>query len=431
MTGTASFRTLDDWLPWLETLSPREIVLGLERVEAVLGRLGISRPKLVITISGTNGKGSCLAMLDALLRQSGVRTGAYSSPHVHRYNERTSIDGQPASDDAIIAALETVEAARGDTPLTFFEFGTLATLVAFDAAAAEAWLLEVGMGGRLDAVNAVEPDGSLITNVTLDHCSWLGNDVESIAAEKAGIMRREKPVVFGSTTVPDAIPAMAAKTGAELLLLGRDFRLCVRDDGRWSWRGRRHALDDLPMPALGGNVQYRNAAAVLALLEAVGAEVALRPVAVSEALSTVRLEGRFQHLGSRWILDVAHNPAAAAVLAERMVAMAGQRKVHVVVGMLDDKDVEGFIAPLEAIASSFVAVSIGGSRGASADKLARRIANASGRPCLIEPNLDAALSATTARLGDDSVALVTGSFYVVGPAIRWLERHAAGAGNTD
>ncbi|MDH3440816.1 MAG: Mur ligase family protein, partial [Gammaproteobacteria bacterium] len=227
MKPTESFKSLADWLPWLESLSPREIVLGLDRVQAVLQNLDIARPETVITVAGTNGKGSSIAMLEAILRQQGIRTGSFTSPHVHRYNERTRIDGQPASDEAIISALATVESARGDTPLTFFEFGTLATLVAFAAAGVDAWLLEVGMGGRLDAVNAIEPDGCLITNVALDHCAWLGDDVESIAAEKAGIMRAGKPVVFGSTSLPDAIVRIAAETGADLVLAGRDFGFSV------------------------------------------------------------------------------------------------------------------------------------------------------------------------------------------------------------
>ena len=178
-----SFDSLDDWLPWLESLSPREIVLGLDRVHEVMARLDIERPGLVINVAGTNGKGSSVAMLESILRAGGLRTGCYTSPHLSRYNERIRIDGLPADDAAVIAALEAVEAVRTDVPLTFFEFGTLAALQAFSTAGVDAWLLEVGMGGRLDAVNAVEPDGCLITNIALDHCAWLGNDIESIARE--------------------------------------------------------------------------------------------------------------------------------------------------------------------------------------------------------------------------------------------------------
>ncbi len=429
MVRAVAFRTLDEWLPWLESLSPREIVLGLERVEAVLEQLGIQRPGLVVTITGTNGKGSSLAILEAILRQSGIRTGAYSSPHVHRYNERTRIDGRPATDATVIAALETVEAARGDTPLTFFEFGTLASLVAFDVQGADAWLLEVGMGGRLDAVNAIDSDGCLITNVALDHCSWLGDDIESIAVEKAGIMRRGKPVVFGAAEVPRAIVEYAAEIGSTLLLPGRDYRYSVAADGAWSWRGRGREIVALPRPALAGDVQLRNASAVLALIEALGIDAALEGDRPGNGLRSVSLEGRYQRIGERWILDVAHNPAAAEVLAQQLDADAADGQVTAIIGMLDDKDVAGFIAPLTPHVDRFVAVTINGNRGTPANVLAQQIANASGKPCRVVPDLDVALADTATQLADNDRVLVAGSFYLVGPAIRWIEgyREAAGA----
>jgi len=434
MNATASFRTLDDWLPWLETLSPREIVLGLERVSDVLNRLEIRRPELTVTISGTNGKGSSLALLEAILREQGVRTGAYSSPHVHRYNERTRIDGEPVGDGDIVAALQAVEAVRGDIPLTFFEFGTLASLVAFDKAGVEAWLLEVGMGGRLDAVNAVDSDASLITNVSLDHCSWLGDDVESIATEKAGIMRPGKPVVFGSGDVPRAIVRRAGEVGATLLLAGRDFEFSVADDGSWSWRGQRTELDDLPRPALAGNIQFRNASAVLALVEALDAGRFLDRSRVRSALTKARLDGRCQQLGQHWILDVAHNPAAAAVLAGFLQTVDNGGNVTAIIGMLGDKDVAGFVMPLEPLVDRFVAVATGSSRGAPAEATAQRIANATGRPCRVIPALEDALESTAARLGAADRVLVAGSFYIVGPALRWIEQYeslsgAAGSAN--
>lgn len=404
-------------------------MLGLERVQAVLERLSIRRPGLVVAITGTNGKGSSLAMLEAILRQSGMRTGAYSSPHVHRYNERTRIDGRPAADAAVIAALETVEAARGDIPLTFFEFGTLATLVAFDTQGLDAWLLEVGMGGRLDAVNAVDSDGCLITNVALDHCSWLGDDIESIAAEKAGIMRPGKPAVFGAAEVPRAIVEHAAETGSTLLLPGRDYRYSVAADGTWSWRGRGREIVDLPRPALAGDVQVRNASAVLALIEALGIDAALEGNVSGNALRSVSLEGRYQRIGKHWILDVAHNPAAAEVLAQQLDADAVDGQMTAIIGMLDDKDVGGFVAPLRGHIDRFVAVTIGGSRGTPADMLAQRIANATGKPCRVVPDLDEALADTVAGLEDNDRVLVAGSFYLVGPAIRWIERYRAAAGS--
>ena len=421
MNPTASFKSLADWLPWLESLSPREIVLGLDRVQTVLQELGIARPATVITVAGTNGKGSSVAMLEAIMRQQGIRTGSYTSPHVNRYNERTRIDGQPASDEAILSALQTVESARGDTPLTFFEFGTLATLVAFAAAGADAWILEVGMGGRLDAVNAIEPDGCLITNVALDHCAWLGDDIESIAAEKAGIMREGKPVVFGSTLVPDVIVRRATETGADLVLADRDFRFSVDAYRTWTWRGQRLELEHIALPALQGDVQVQNAANVLALLEAMTRDDLLTGSDISAALAGIRLDGRFQRHGDRWVLDVAHNPAAAEELAGQLKSLEPRGRVIAIVGMLADKDVPGYIAPLSRVVDRFIAVSIDAVRGASAQELAVEVANSANKPCLVVEDLSDALAAACEIADDSDLLLVTGSFYIVGPALQWID----------
>jgi dihydrofolate synthase/folylpolyglutamate synthase len=241
---TGSFSTLDDWLPWLETLSPREINLGLERVVKVLDVLDLPRAQRVITVAGTNGKGSSVAMLEALFANAGYKTACFTSPHVLRYNERIRIDGHVASDTEIIAAFERVQSARRDVPLTYFEFGTLAALIVFAEAGADTLILEVGMGGRLDAVNAVEPDACLITNIALDHTTWLGHDTESIAAEKAGIMRAGKPVVFGAQNLSDAITEHAEKIGADLRLASEDFGFETNDKNAavWSWHGRKVKL---------------------------------------------------------------------------------------------------------------------------------------------------------------------------------------------
>jgi dihydrofolate synthase/folylpolyglutamate synthase len=423
MDPTASFKSLDDWLPWLETLSPREIVLGLERVQDVIGRLSIRRPDLVINVAGTNGKGSSVAMLEAILRHDGVRTGCYTSPHIIRYNERIRIDGESASDADIIAALERVEAVRGDIPLTYFEFGTLAALVAFDRAGVAAWVLEVGMGGRLDAVNAIDPDASLITNVSLDHCAWLGNDVESIAREKAGVMRRAKPAVFGSLTLPRAISNFAAESGADLLVAGDDFTWKVGqgDPSTWNWHGRRSELIGLQQPALPGDTQIANASAVLAVFEALGLDHLLNAARVSEALESITLQGRFQQIGDRWILDVAHNPGAAEVLAAHLQARQTGGHITAIVGMLGDKDLAGFITPLTPFVDAWIAVSLPGSRAQSAGKLAPRIANLTGKPCLIVDDPEDAFRLADDRAGEHDLILVTGSFHVVGPALNWIE----------
>ncbi len=424
MSQPASFTTLAEWLPWLETLSPREIVLGLDRVHTMLERLDLTRPQIVIHIGGTNGKGSCAAMLAAMLQHGGISTGCYTSPHLHVYNERIRVDGVAAGDQQILRALRLVESMRADLPLTFFEFGTLAALVVFDALGVEAWVLEVGLGGRLDAVNAVDPDASLITNVSLDHCAWLGDDVESIAAEKAGIMRASRPTIFGSTTVPDAIRTSAATTGTDLRVAGQDFAFerDPVDADCWSWRGATVELAGLHMPSLAGDVQLQNAAAVLATLEAVGLDELLTAATVNAVLPHLALEGRFQLVQRQclWILDVAHNPAAAAALAERLVDLQIAGRVTAIVGLLRDKDVQGVIEPLGDFVDRWVAVTVAGSRAATAEHIATEIANLSGKPCLIADSIDAAMKTAAAEACAIDAVIVTGSFYLVGPALDWL-----------
>lgn len=423
MTEPASFRTLDDWLPWLETLSPREIVLGLERVEEVLARLNIRRPPVVVTVAGTNGKGSSAAMIEALLCAAGMRTGCYTSPHLVRYNERIRIDRVPAADEVIVSAFRTVESARQDVPLTFFEFGTLAALVAFAALDVQAWILEVGMGGRLDAVNAVEPDASLITNVSLDHCAWLGNDVEAIGREKAGIMRRGVVTVFGSTAVPASVVDVAEQTGAILCLAGRDFAFeAGPEDRRWSWRGQRLALDGLRPPALSGPIQLQNAAAALAVVEALGLDRVLTSDRVDAALSGLQLPGRFQEVvaGCHWILDVGHNPAAGKVLAGRLAGRRTHGRLIAVVGMLGDKDAAGFIEPLCPYVDRWIAVTINGTRRGDAATLAQQVAALCAKPCRIVERLQEGLQAAADAAAPDDTILVTGSFFLVGPALDWL-----------
>ena len=239
---------LSEWLAWLETLSPSEVNLGLDRTQGVLERLELTRPSHVLLLAGTNGKGSSVAMAEALLRASGFRTGAYTSPHISQYNERIAVDGIVASDAEIIAAFERVEAARRGTELTYFEFGTLAAAVVFAAAELDVWLLEVGLGGRLDATNAFDPTASLITNVSLDHCDWLGDNVETIAMEKAGVMRAGIPTVFGDRNIPTSIVNQASKSGALLLRAGEEFDFAVDDGGIWSWRGPTSVMTALQPP---------------------------------------------------------------------------------------------------------------------------------------------------------------------------------------
>ncbi len=397
---------LSAWLSWLETLSPNEIELGLERVQVVLDRLDLATPEHVLLIAGTNGKGSSVAMTAALLRAAGYRIGVYTSPHIIDYNERIVVDESPVADAGIVAAFERIEAVRDGVPLTYFEYGTLAAFVVFADAKLDAWILEVGMGGRLDATNVIDPTAALITNVALDHCAWLGNDVETIAAEKAGVMRPGIPVVFGGTEVPQAILDHAAAIGARLILRDRDY-----------------SLDGVPQPGLAGDFQVGNAAAVIALLDAAGLDAAVDRELVAHVLPAVRLTGRGQRViadGIEWLFDVAHNPAAARQLATLLAAGERGGKTIALLAMLDDKDIEGVVTALDARVDLWVATTAESHRALAADELARRVANATDRPCLIAESLDEALEAVRGEAAPADRILVTGSFYIVGPVLQAL-----------
>ena len=401
---------LPAWLTWLETLHPAEIELGLDRVQAVLERLEIDRPGHVLLVAGTNGKGSSVAMASALLHAAGFRVGAYTSPHIIDYNERIATFDEHgmrlASDRTIIAAFEKIESVRGDTPLTYFEYGTLAAAVVFSQEKLDAWVLEVGMGGRLDATNAIEPTAALITNVALDHCDWLGADVETIAVEKAGVMRPGIPVVYGGIDVPQAIVDHAAAIGARLLLRGRDFD-----------------ISGVPQPGLLGDFQAGNAAAVLAVLDAAGLRSAVEKDLVERVLPDVRLAGRGQRIsegGFEWLLDVAHNPAAAGALATTLASDDYEGRTVAIIAMLDDKDVESTAAALDEHVDLWIATAAETGRAIAAGELARRIANATTRPCLIAESIDEAMQLARREAAGNDRILVTGSFYVVGPVLERL-----------
>jgi dihydrofolate synthase/folylpolyglutamate synthase len=418
-----SFASLDDWLAWLDTLSPREIELGLDRVRTVLARMDLPRPELVIHVAGTNGKGSTAAMLEALFLGAGRRVGCYTSPHVLHYQERMRVQGRELDEETIVAAFRDVEAARQTIILTYFEFGTLAALSAFAKADADVLILEIGLGGRLDAVNAVEPDAAIITNVSLDHCDWLGEDVEAIAFEKAGVMRMDIPVIYGSPAMPRAIVSEAQRRHADLRAVGRDFHASI-EDSAWSWRGQKQHLAGLARPSLRGDFQIENAAAALAVLEALGFEDMLSIDAVNAALSRTQLPGRLQRIDGRrhWLLDVAHNPDAARVLAASLQLSADSGRLIAVLGVLADKDLDGILDALCPVVDEWIAVHAQSPRALPALQLAARIANRCDRPCRVGGEIGAGLRMATELGGPNDRMLVTGSFYTVGPALALLEK---------
>ena len=346
-------RTLAEWLSYQERVNPRGIELGLERVRTVWQRMGAPAPaRWTVTVGGTNGKGSTVAMLEAMLRAAGRRVGCYTSPHLLRYNERVRIDGHDVEDRLLVESFERIEAARSEIPLTYFEFGTLAALDLFARADLDAAVLEVGLGGRLDAVNIVDADVAVITTVDLDHMDWLGADRDAIGREKAGIARRGRPAIVGETMPPGGLLDALADSGARVLRAGVDFQV-ERAASGWTWRHMDGTSFPLPDPALAAPVQYANAAAAIAALHAAGDALALPSGELAhvaaEGVRTARVAARLQSLGGdpELIVDVGHNPQAARALAEWLDAHPGGR-VHAVYGALSDKDVDGVIAALGA-----------------------------------------------------------------------------------
>ena len=425
-------RTLAEWLALQDSVHPRTIDLGLERVRRVAERLGVAVPAFrVITIGGTNGKGSVAAHAEALLGSLGLRAGLFTSPHLVRYNERIRIEGVAASDAELIQAFEEIEGARGGTTLTFFEYNTLAALLVFTRRRVEVAVLEVGLGGRLDATNLVAPDVAVVVSVGLDHRDWLGDSLESIGREKAGILRAGRPAVLGTPDMPASVFEIIASLGARALVAGRDFTWDVMDGGRWSFRGPGLALEDLAPSRLAGSIQYRNAATAITAVAALGAAAPLRRAldraTANRALGAVQLAGRLQVVPGmiEWVLDIAHNEPAARVLAahlrERPLPQGpdGRGRTLAVVGVLADKDAAGIAAPLAPLIDEWIVCALPGPRGGSAAALAARMGLVRAEVTLADSVVAGCERAREqARPGDRVV--VFGSFLTVGPALAWL-----------
>ena len=415
------FTNLEGWLYWQETLHSKEIELGLDRVSQVLTRLDLTDPdSTVITIAGTNGKGSSVAMLQSILLAAGYRVGAYTSPHLLRYNERIHINGIPVDDDTLCEAFERVDQARGDILLTYFEFGTLAAFDIFQRADVQIMLLEVGLGGRLDAVNVLDADVALITAIDIDHENWLGADRETIAREKAGILRPGQVAVCSDSNPPATLVDVAEKLATPLLIPGEDFEVTIVNaktvDKQWSWRGVSDQVLYLPLPALVGDFQVANAAGVLAVVEQLH-EHRLIPKAVdefeiAEALKSVSLPGRFQIIGDRptQILDVAHNPHSASALANNLGHQPCQGKTRAVLAMLADKDIPLVLSRLSGLFDEWYLASLDVPRAATAQQLKAEL---DGQDSHI---FDDVISAHQAALSDadpEDRIVVFGSFYTV------------------
>lgn len=414
-------RSLADWLAWQESLHPKEIELGLERCRAVAERMGLLPVRYTaVTVAGTNGKGSTVALLDAVYRRAGYRVATYTSPHLLRYNERIRIDGECAEDARICAAFERVERAREGTPLTFFEFGTLAALAIFADAAPDIAVLEVGMGGRLDAVNIVDADVAVIATLDIDHVEFLGRTREAIAREKAGIMRAGRPVVCSDPAAPASITECATQLGASLSLLGVGFHFADKG-GTWTWWSGDTVLEQLPRPALSGSYQLRNAAGVLKAVSELQARHPVSAATIAEALATTTLRGRFQRIPGpvEVVLDVAHNAQAVDTFVATLRTLPAVPRTHVVLGMLNTKDRASAMGALAAIADAWYLATVQAAKGASADELHatwRELPARASASC--HPSVAAAFEAArdAAVAGERIVAI--GSFITVGEVLR-------------
>ncbi|MDE2600404.1 MAG: bifunctional tetrahydrofolate synthase/dihydrofolate synthase [Rhodocyclaceae bacterium] len=412
---------LNDWLAYIEQQHTQAIELGLDRLFVVKAALKQVQTCPVITVGGTNGKGSTCAMLEAILTAAGYRVGLYTSPHLLHYNERVRINGKPASDQALCAAFAKVEQARADVPLTYFEFGTLGAWEAFAAAGLDVIILEVGLGGRLDAVNIYEPDCAIVTGIDLDHMDFLGDTREKIAFEKAGIFRTGKPAICGDFHAPHTLVEYAEAIGADLQLIGRDFGYETQLETRqWLWWGRGPESNvtkrgGLAHPALRGSRQLGNASVVLAALDTLHDRLPLSMAEIRLGLAVVELPGRFQTLPGRpvTVLDVAHNPQAARVLADNLLDQGFFGITWAVCGMLRDKDMTGVIAALKGRIERWLPCTLSGPRGASSTQLAQCL-QAAGES--VEAEFDTVMAAyayAQEKAAENDRIVVFGSFLTV------------------
>ncbi|MDQ6679902.1 MAG: bifunctional tetrahydrofolate synthase/dihydrofolate synthase [Pseudomonadota bacterium] len=416
--------TLDEWLAHCERMHPKEIDLTLGRVLRVKERLGLAFSAPVVVVAGTNGKGSTCAMLESVALQAGYRVGLYSKPHLVHFEERCRINGQMAMAPDLLPHFEAVEAARGEISLTYFEFTLLAIARLLASLPLDLVILEVGMGGRFDAVNAFDSDCAVITSIDIDHVEYLGSDRESIGREKAGVMRSGKPVVVSDPMPPESVRDEAARVGADLWLFGRDFNY-AGDAQQWNWAGRAQRFYALRYPALRGVNQLLNASGVLAALEALRARIPVTAQAVRMGLAVVELPGRFQIVPGRptLVLDVAHNPHAVATLAQNLDQMGYFPRTQAVFGAMRDKDISAILARLAPLVDHWHFTDLPAARAASAADLAethRGLAAKGPGPvsvsCHASPAEALAAAVETADPADRIV--VFGSFYTVGGVLQ-------------
>lgn len=416
-------RDLKSWLSYLESLHPNPIDLGLDRIKQVAEKLMLCAiNSFVVTVAGTNGKGSCVALLEATLSASGYKVGSYTSPHLLRYNERIKINGCAVEDSVLCEVFAEIEEARKTISLTYFEFGTLAALLLFKRARLDAVILEVGMGGRLDAVNIIDPDLSIISTIALDHMEWLGTTREAIAREKAGIMRSGKPVISGDFDPPATLKAEADKIGAPLfcqsskqLMTQTGFGYSSAD-ASWTWWSLKQRLENLPIP----KIDLQNAATALQAIEIISATLPIEKKAIITALQQVFLPGRFQIFSGpiQRIYDVAHNPAAAELLVRQLQKVPCRGRTIAVIAMLSDKDYLGTVTPLVQIIDSWHVAGLAVPRGDTPQRLAQTLNSLGVGSLTSYPNVELGCKGAFAYAQEGDRIIVFGSFYTVAQALK-------------
>lgn len=408
------FDSLNAWLEWQESLSPKSVELGLDRIRQVAEPLDLLHTKCpVITVAGTNGKGSVVAMISSILRCAGYRVGTYTSPHLVHYNERVCVNNQPVTDELLCHAFEAIDVARGNVRLTYFEFGTLAALWSFAEADVDVMVLEVGLGGRLDAVNIVDPDVSIITSIALDHTNWLGNTREQIAAEKSGIQRADRPLICGDRNPPKTLLKSAREAGSDLFLIGRDFDVTIQKQGLiWCYDEHKEYLPEL---GLHGEFQANNAACACMALKCMEYHLPITVQARFEGLTRVYLPGRFErHIedGCTIIYDVAHNPAAARALAQQLYKECDSGRNLAVFSALSDKDIRGIVVAMDPMVDHWYVAGLMEPRGLSTDELMSRMGKVKGGIDACETIGDAYRMAYSAASDFDRI-VIFGSFITV------------------
>ena len=420
------FDNLKGWLSWQEKSHPLTIDLGLERVEKVYKALIPTGNKLpiTITVAGTNGKGSCIAYLEAIYRAQGYRVGAYTSPHILKYNERIKVDGKPVADDLICNAFERIETVRDHTSLSYFEFGTLAALDIFSRADLDIQLLEVGLGGRLDAVNIVESDAAIISSIGIDHVAWLGETREEIGFEKAGIFRAFVPAIVGDPLPPKALQQVAEDKQAVFYAIGKDFDYSKQDKG-WRWYAGTKEINDLPEPALKGEHQYRNASAVIMAIKLLADKLPVGEQAIRQGLENVQLPGRFQLLDGTIpvLLDVGHNPEAVQTLVEYLHQNFPNRRIHAIFSMMKDKDIAEVLRIMNPVVHDWFFAPLSNLRAAT-ESLMRGIFyhQAMDNVSFGYTGFADAFAAAKQQAGAGDLLLVFGSFFLVSDCLAEFQK---------